>query len=100
MAIQPIQDVSLKPTQDVSLKALVSRSRSKQLKDASRELVKQASMLVDKGREIRSKSSKLLSSPHGHRCMSCKAHWKCKTEACELKYLSLCFVCHRKIGSW
>jgi hypothetical protein len=89
MAIQPI-----------SLDAQASRSRSKELKDASRNLVKQTSMLVDRAREIRSKSTELLSSPHGHQCMSCKAHWTCKTEACELKYLSLCFVCHRKLGSW
>jgi hypothetical protein len=88
------------PSQDGSLQAQASRSRSKELKDESRDLVRQASKLVDKGREIRSKSSKLLASPHGHRCMSCKAHWNCQTEACELKYLSLCFDCHRKLGSW
>ena len=82
---------------EVKIRAIKSLSR--ELKERSGVIIRRTSNLIDDTRETISRSIGLLSKPHRHHCMSCNGEWKCEHPLCELKYLSWCVDCNKKLGS-
>jgi hypothetical protein len=74
---------------------------SKRLRNRSVLLKSESRSLVDKSRALRGRCRPVNDSGvrHIHKCMGCKYRWKCAQNRCELKFLCLCFECHRRIGS-
>jgi len=94
-----VSDMTAKDPNSVAEQAY--QSTSKRLLNRSFDLVSESKRTVHQAREIKKQCQILhqINLKHVHKCMACKFRWECPHHRCELRYLSLCFDCHRRIGS-
>ena len=95
--LQDVSDMTAKPRN--SLEAQASLNKTNRLLDNAAALKQKSSKLLRRSHEIRNECVPLFKRRHSHRCISCKALWRCNHELCELKFLCFCLQCHKRIGS-